>query len=354
MELTPVANIWRNQKMKIENNKNLKEFTTFRIGGQAQFFCYVRSESELLEALDFAKTKRVPFFVLGGGSNILVSDEGFQGLVINMEIKGVEYIPDENGNVQVIAKAGEDWDSFVEECVKKDLYGIENLSYIPGTVGAAPVQNIGAYGSEAKDTIDSVRAFDTKKGEFLNISNLDCHFSYRDSLFKRESGRFIIISITFILKKEGKVNVGYKDVRDHFSKKDIIAPTLSQVRNAVIDIRRNKLPDVKLVGTAGSFFKNPLISHAEAHELKATYPDMPLFPIDDKIVKVPLGWIIDQVCKYRGISKGDVGTYRNQALVLVNNGNATAREVKEFAQNITEIVKEKTGIEIETEVQYVG
>ncbi|MEK7095606.1 MAG: UDP-N-acetylenolpyruvoylglucosamine reductase, partial [Patescibacteria group bacterium] len=190
--------------------------------------------------------------------------------------------------------------------------------------------------------------------EFLNISNLDCHFSYRDSLFKRESGRFIIISITFILKKEGKVNVGYKDVRDHFSKKDIIAPTLSQVRNAVIDIRRNKLPDVKLVGTAGSFFKNPLISHAEAHELKATYPDMPLFPIDDKIVKVPLGWIIDQVCKYRGISKGDVGTYRNQALVLVNNGNATAREVKEFAQNITEIVKEKTGIEIETEVQYVG
>lgn len=340
--------------MKIENNKSLKEFTTFRIGGQAQFFCYVRSEPELLEALDFAKKEEVPFFVLGGGSNILVSDEGFPGLVIKMEIKGVEYIPDENDNVQVKARAGEDWDAFVEECVKKDLYGIENLSYIPGTVGAAPVQNIGAYGSEAKDTIDSVRAFDTKKGDFLNISNLDCHFSYRDSLFKRESGRFIITSVTFILKKDGRVNADYRDVKDYFFKKDIVTPTLSQMRNAIIDIRRNKLPDVKLIGTAGSFFKNPLISHAEAHALKATYPDMPLFLIDDKVVKVPLGWIIDHVCKYRGVSKGGVGTYRNQALVLVNNGHATADEVKDFTQNITEIVRQKTGLSIEPEVQYVG
>lgn len=340
--------------MTITENISLKEFTTFRIGGNARFFCTVKKEEEILEAFSFAQKNKLQVFVLGGGSNILISDNGFDGLVIKMEMKGIEFLPDESGNVRVTGAAGEDWDSFVGKCVEKELYGIETLSYIPGTVGAAPVQNIGAYGSEAKDTIDCVRAFDIKTGEFISISNLDCHFSYRDSMFKKNPGRYIVTSVTFILKKEGKAVSDYKDVRDYFSKKGIESPTLSQVRDAVIYIRQNKLPDVKLIGTAGSFFKNPFVTYEEAHALKAKFPEMPAYPVNDKVMKIPLGWIIDHICNYKGISKGEVGTYKNQALVLVNNGNATAEEVKQFAGEIISIVKEKTGIVVDPEVEYIG
>jgi UDP-N-acetylmuramate dehydrogenase len=340
--------------MTIEKNTSLKEFTTFRIGGNAQFFCSVKNEDELVEAMKFVKENKIPFFILGGGSNILISDKGFKGLVIKMEMKGIEFLPDENGNVRVTAAAGEDWDAFVGKCVKKGLYGIETLSLIPGTVGAAPVQNIGAYGSEIKDTVDHVRVFDVTAGKFISVSNVDCHFQYRDSIFKKNPGKYIITSVTLILKTVAQPVTDYKDVKDYFSKKGIEKPTLAEVREAVIFIRTNKLPDVKLVGTAGSFFKNPFITHAKAHELKSLYPDMPLFPIDDKQIKVPLGWILDHVCDYKGISKGNVGTYKNQALVLVNNGNATAEEIKTFAQELIDVVKEKTGIDVEPEVQYVG
>ncbi len=340
--------------MTIEQNKSLKEFTTFRIGGNAQFFCSVKNENELAEALTFSKEKKLPFFILGGGSNILISDKSFAGLVIKMEMKGTEFIPDENGNMRVTVAAGENWDDIVGKCVKKGFYGLETLSLIPGTVGAAPVQNIGAYGAEVKDTIDVVRAFDVTAGKFVTVSNVDCHFEYRDSIFKKNPGKWIITSVTFILKTAAQPVTEYKDVKDYFSKKGIEKPTLEEVREAVIFIRTNKLPDVTKIGTAGSFFKNPFVSHAKAHELKALYPDMPLFPVDDKQVKVPLGWILDHICDYKGISKGNVGTYKNQALVLVNNGNATAEEIKSFAQELIDVVKEKTGVDVEPEVQYVG
>ncbi len=334
--------------MKIEKNKSLKEFTTFKIGGSAQFFCAVENEEELVEAVAFSKAENLPIFVLGGGSNILISDEGFHGLVIKMEMKGVEY-----EGARVTVQAGEDWDAFVEKTVEQGLYGLENLSLIPGTVGAAPVQNIGAYGSEVKDTIESVRVFDTAENVFKDFLNHHCEFEYRNSLFKREAGRYIIVSTTFVLKKDGKVNIGYKDLRDYFSTKNLSQPTLQEVRNAVVEIRTNKLPDVRKVGTAGSFFKNPIITHGQANELEKRFTGLPIFPVDDAYVKISLAWILDKVCGFKGVSKGNVGTYKNQALVLVNNGNATATEIISFAEEIKKVVRKKTGIEIEEEVQRV-
>jgi UDP-N-acetylmuramate dehydrogenase len=333
--------------MKIEKNKILAPYTTFRIGGPAQFFCSVKNENELVEAVAFAKDNNLEIFVLGGGSNILMSDEGFEGLVIKMEMMGVEFSP----MGEVVVQAGENWDEFVKQCVERDLYGLETLSYIPGTCGAAPVQNIGAYGSEVKDTVELVRAYDVEENIFKNFTNKGCQFEYRNSLFKREVGRYIIVSTTFILKKEGKPNISYRDLAEYF--KDKKEPTLSEVREAVIEIRTRKLPDVKLVGTAGSFFKNPILAVGQAAELKKQHPDLPVYPVDDEYAKVSLGWIIDHVCNFKGVAKGDVGTYKNQALVLVNNGKATAEEVKAFAKEIENEVHKKTGILIEPEVQYV-
>lgn len=334
------------ESMKIEEKKQLAPFTTFKIGGPAQFFCSVSTEGELEDAVTFAKEKGLEIFVLGGGSNILMSDKGFKGLVIKMELKGVEFL-----GGRAIVKAGENWDEFAEKCVERGLYGVENLSYIPGTVGAAPVQNIGAYGSEVKDTIDTVRAFDTEKLVFHDFTNFDCKFEYRDSMFKKNPGKYIITSVSFILKKEGRVNISYKDLKDYFGDKK---PSLAEVRNAVIEIRKRKLPDVKEVGTAGSFFKNPIIAHSHANQLEKQYPSLPIFPHNDEYVKVSLGWIIDKVCNFKGKGIGDVGTYKNQALVLVNNGKATEKDVKAFAKEIEKAVFEKTKIKIEPEVLYIG
>jgi UDP-N-acetylmuramate dehydrogenase len=336
----------------IQKNVSLKEYTTFRIGGPADFFSIVTNEDELIEALNFSKKNKIPFFVLGGGSNLLVADAGYRGIVIKMEMKGVTY--EENGNdVKVTAYAGEDWDKFVDETVEKGLYGLENLSYIPGTVGASPVQNVGAYGSEAKDTIDSVYVLDVKKDEYVTLSNAECKFAYRDSLFKHNPGRYIVISVAFNLKKKGKLNTGYKDIQEYFTFKKIAEPTLKQVRDAVIEIRQRKLPDIKHYGTAGSFFKNVIVAKSQAQELLERYPEMILHPVNEKKVKIPIAWVLDNLCGFRGVKKGNVGTYKNQALVIINLGNATAAEIIALAQKMVDGVYEKTGIEIEPEVEYV-
>ncbi len=335
--------------MKIEKDKSLKEMTTFKIGGNAQFFCVIKSEDDIVKACKFAKENKLAVFILGGGSNILVSDKGFAGLVMKMEMKGIEF-----DGERVAVKAGEDWDNFVGETVKRGLHGLENLSLIPGTVGAAPVQNIGAYGSEVKDTIVSVRVFDMEKMEFRDFSNDECRFEYRNSFFKINPGQYIIISIIFDLKKTSQTNIDYKDIKEYFLIKGVSRPTLDEVREAVIHVRTNKLPDVRVLGTAGSFFKNPIISHAQANELKKRFPELPVYPFDDESVKVSLAWILDHVCGYKGVDRGSVGTYKNQALVLVNNGGATANEIKSFAHELARAVQEKTGIEVGAEIQYVG
>lgn len=338
--------------MKIQEKISLKEFNTFRIGGLARYFCIVKNTDDLIEAINFSKKNKIPYFILGGGSNILISDEGFQGIVIKMEIMGIEYKEDGN-KTKVTVSAGENWDSFVDKIVERGLYGIENLSMIPGTVGAAPVQNIGAYGSEVKDTVESVHVLDVKNDEYVDLSNTDCKFSYRNSIFKEDPRRYVIISVTFILNKKGKLNHQYKDFDEYFSFKKIKEPTLKQTRQAVMDIRARKLPDVREYGTAGSFFKNVIVSTSKAQELVAKYPEMIVHPVNDKKVKIPVAWILDNLCGFRGVKKGNVGTYKNQALVLINYGNATAKEIIDLAQKMVDGVYEKTGIEIEPEVEYV-
>ena len=352
-------------KITIREHVPLRDLTTFRVGGTARFFCEVASVEELQEALKWARMYKagpLPFFILGGGSNILVADEGFQGLVIKMAIKGIAV---ENDNpatrCRVAIGAGEGWDSFVAMCVSRGLSGIENLSGIPGTVGAAPVQNIGAYGAEVSAVVERVDTIDDRTGAPRSFTNTECQFAYRESFFKTGEGKhFIITQVHVVLAKTPPLNFSYKDIGEFFNAHPAHPRTLRGLRDAILAIRAGKLPDWHTIGTAGSFFKNPIIARSQYDALKKTYPDLPGFIIETQdmtaasLVKVPLGWIIDHICGYKGVTKGSVGTYRNQALVLVNTGGATATEVKAFAHEIIALVKEKTGIDVESEVQYVG
>lgn len=337
--------------MTIEENVSLKEFAAFRIGGPARFFCRAKSAADLSEAVAFAAHKSIPFFILGGGSNLLISDAGFSGLVIKMEISGMHFRENSDGSWQAEVGAGENWDAFVAESVRRGLSGVENLSLIPGTVGAAPVQNIGAYGVEAKDSIISVEVFDPKTGKADILANTDCAFGYRDSIFKHEEGKhFIITRVTFRLRKDVPLKTDYKDVAAYFAEKTISAPTLRELRDAIVAIRTKKLPDISQLGTAGSFFKNPVISEQKFAELREKYPELPSFPAEAGSVKVPAAWLLDKVCGFKGIREGDAGVFENQALVLVNYGNASAAEIDALAKRMEKAVEEKTGIRLEREV----
>jgi len=337
--------------MKIQENILLAPYTTFKIGGIARFFCVVANEDELVEAVNFAKEKGVKIIVLGGGSNVLISDSGFSGLVIHMAIKGIS-IPD-SGSGLISVGAGEILDEFIEKMVAMNLYGLENLSSIPGTVGATPIQNISAYGQEIGNVIHSVRVLDIRTMKFIEIKKDECKFSYRDSMFKSEKGKYIISAVIFHLSNSGKVDIGYKDLSDYFVLKGIANPTLTEVRNAVIEIRAKKLPDWKQMGTAGSFFKNPIISMSEWKELEKRYPKMAHFMEPDGRVKIALGWILDNLCNAKGLTMGNVGTYEKQALVVIAKKGATANEVLNLTNELMNRVKEKTGIEIEAEVEWV-
>ncbi|MSR71053.1 MAG: UDP-N-acetylmuramate dehydrogenase [Candidatus Taylorbacteria bacterium] len=338
--------------MKIETEVQLANMTTFKIGGKASYFALVKNIDELKEVILFAKEKSIPWAVLGGGSNILVSDDGFAGLVIKIEIKGLGF-REEGSVVKIAVGAGENWDDLVAMCISRNLYGLENLSGIPGTVGATPVQNIGAYGVEVKDVIESVEVLNTESLETEIILQAKCNFEYRDSIFKKSEGKkYIITRVNFILSQKGIVHIDYKDIKNYFEIKKI-APTLSEVREAVLEIRKGKFPDLKVFGTAGSFFKNPIIKNTEYQSLLLKYPQMPSYKIDENFVKIPLAWVLDNVCNVKGVKNGNVGQYEKQALVLVNFGGASAAEVKKHAEEIVLCVKEKTGIVIELEVQYL-
>jgi UDP-N-acetylmuramate dehydrogenase len=338
----------------IKENVSLAPYTTFKIGGLARFYCSVNTEDELIEACQFARKNDLAIFILGGGSNILISDKGYNGLVIRMRIRGTTITEKEAGRVLVSSSAGDMWDDLVEKMVNAGIYGLENLSAIPGTVGAAPVQNIGAYGAEISETLSGVRALHVPTLSFVELSAKDCKFTYRDSIFKHEKGRYIITRVDFILSKNGKVNTSYRDLSDYFASKGITAPTLREVRDAVIDIRWNKLPDWKLWGTAGSFFKNPIVSLEKFNELKRQYPDLPGYPELDGQVKISLGWILDKVCNMKGMCLDDVCVYEKQALVLVAKPGATSLQVVTLAHEIMAKVKEKTGIVVEGEVEWVN
>ncbi|MFA6601236.1 MAG: UDP-N-acetylmuramate dehydrogenase [Candidatus Paceibacterota bacterium] len=336
--------------MQIKENIPLAQYTTFKIGGPARFFCEVASEEDLVEAVKFSQEKNIPYFVLGSGSNLLISDAGFAGLVIKMELKGVTFSDD-----RVSAAAGEIWDDLVAESVSRGFCGLENLSAIPGTVGAVAVQNIGAYGVDIGDVLESVRVLDTQNLNFSNLSKAECAFAYRDSIFKHQKGRHIISRTVFKLTRDGRVNIEYKDLVLYFKEKNLgRLPTPAEVREAVIGIRAAKLPDWKQWGTAGSYFKNPIISLQQSVELKLHYPDLPSYPEPNGFVKVSLGWIIDKVCKLKGKGHEHVYLYEKQALVIVARSGATASEVMELSREIANCVFEKTGIKIEAEVEWVN
>jgi len=302
--------------MNIEEGVPLAPLTTFRIGGAARYFVRVRSLEELREALAFARSHAVPFFILGGGSNILVSDEGYDGLIIKMEMKGTELIEDAaSEKALLIAAAGERWDDLVAYAVAHDLWGLENLSGIPGTVGASPVQNIGAY---------------------------------RMSIFKQQAGRFIILRAVFSLSREGAPNLSYRDLREAFAEKP--QPSLAQVREAILAIRARKFPDLRREGTAGSFFLNPTVSAETAARLRLVLPDMPHFPTE-KGIKIPLAYLLDHGLDLRGFALGGARLFESQPLVLVARFGTPSAEVQALVASVQAKIRGAYGIEIECEVK---
>lgn len=337
----------------VRESIELKEFTTMKTGGSARYFFAVKNTEDVKEAVFFAKEKNLPIFVLGGGSNVVISDEGFEGVVIKMEIKNIEFKEIDKNTSIVSAGAGVEWDDLVEKTVNKNLYGLENLSLIPGTVGASPVQNIGAYGVEAGDVILYVEVLNVETMSIKKISNKECLFGYRDSLFKTKEGKkFIILSVAFKLKKDGELNMEYKDIKDYF-KINKIKPTLKSLRRAIVEIRKSKLPDINKIGTAGSFFKNPIVSKNKIEEIIEKYSDARYFPDKKGFFKVSAAWLLDNVSGCKGVCVGGACVYEHHALVLINKGGATTKEIIFLSDKIIQDVKNKTGIVLEYEVNII-
>jgi UDP-N-acetylmuramate dehydrogenase len=321
------------------------------VGGSARYFVAVRSEKEIKEAVAFAEAHGLPVVVLGGGSNVLVSDAGVDAVVMHMQLQGIEHAV-EGDTVMLTVQAGEMLDDVVAHAVEKEWWGLENLSHIPGTVGATPVQNVGAYGVEVKDRIASVRVIDMHTGATVELSNDACAFAYRNSLFKREEGkRYIITAVTFALSLEPSPCLSYKDLALAFEGR---TPTIQEIRDAVIQIRSGKFPNWHMVGTAGSFFKNPMIAADIYERLHTAHPDVPAYRTDEGMMKVSLGWILDKALGLRGYTEGSVGLYEKQALVLIAQKGATQTEITRFADGVIARVREAIGIDIECEVTMIS
>jgi UDP-N-acetylmuramate dehydrogenase len=340
--------------MDIKENVSLAPLTTLGVGGQAEYFAAVTTKDELATLASEAKRQGQTVTILGGGSNVLISDEGLKGLVIKIEIKGITHAASNHDDEKVLVTsgAGEIWDDLVDYTVTNGLWGMENLSAIPGTVGATPIQNVGAYGVEVGSLIESVEVYSLKTGEFSRLSNSDCRFGYRDSFLKSTAGRdLVVVFVNYLLSTKANPQLHYQDLAKKFQ--DVANPTQQDIRTAVTEIRGQKFPDWKQIGTAGSFFKNPIITASTYQELRIQYPELPGFPEPDGKVKVSLGWILDKVCDLKGARAGNVGTYARQALVLVNYGGATAAEVKSFAREVAQKVLARTSIRIEPEVNFL-
>lgn len=337
--------------METQKNYPLKKHNTFGLSAFAREFVAVHSTEELAEVLRNSADKEL--FILGGGSNMLLTKD-IDALVIHVDIKGKTIIDNSNGTADVTAMAGENWHEFVLYCIDNGLGGLENLSLIPGNVGTTPIQNIGAYGTEIKDTLVSCEAMEIATQQLRTFTKEECDFAYRESIFKGElKGKYIITSVTFRLTTENhKVNTSYGDIAAELTKHDIVVPSIKDVSNAVTAIRRSKLPDPKELGNSGSFFKNPIITAEEFEKAYLQHPHMPHYTISDTEVKVPAGWLIEQA-GFKGSRFGDAGVHAKQALVLVNYGNATGRELVELSRKIQQTVKEKFGISIEAEVNII-
>ncbi len=332
----------------------LKSYTTFNIGGEAQFFAEIFTKEELQKAVLFADEKNLPLLVLGGGSNVLMDDGLIEAVVIHLNNSEVN-IENNKNNVIVSAGAGKNWDEFVEEMVEMGYSGIECLSGIPGTVGAAPIQNIGAYGQEIKDTFHSLEAFDRNTHSFVVFDNSQCNFGYRDSIFKRNEnkGRYIVYSVSLKLSKAEHATSNYSSLTGYLQEHSLINPTIRDIRKAVLAIREMKLEDPRKVYNSGSFFKNPVVTSQKLSRLQGLYPDIPNFPFENNF-KLSAGWLIDNA-GWKGKSYKNVGVSAKHALVLINpTGKGTATEIKELADQIIKDVKTKFGIRLEPEVNYIS
>jgi UDP-N-acetylmuramate dehydrogenase len=340
-------------RLRITENVPLAPMTTLGVGGPARYFTECRTETDVKAAVDFAKTRGVDLFVLGGGSNLLVADAGFNGLAAKIDLHGITAHDD--GLID--AAAGEDWDAFVKFAVEKDLAGLECMSGIPGKIGGTPVQNVGAYGQEVSETIVKVRCLDRQTNEIVELSSDDCCFSYRKSIFNSEAReRYIVLAVTFRLTIGGRPQLKYKELSDHFHGRE---PTLDDVRDAVIAIRRRKSMVIESgdpnARSAGSFFKNPIVLadvyKALAETSEATVPH---FPAGDGHVKIPAAWLIEQSGFYKGFQFGNAGISSNHSLAIINRGSASANEVVGLMKTIQMKVSQKFGIELNPEPVFLG
>lgn len=334
--------------MQIQENISLKAYNTFGIDTKAKHFVSISNISDLKAVLSLESYPNK--LILGGGSNMLLTKD-FDGLVIHIDLKGIEVISEEDNTVIVKANAGENWHDFVLWCIANNFGGIENLSLIPGNVGTAPIQNIGAYGIELKDVFESCEALSIDTKQFQSFSKSDCNFGYRNSIFKQDAkGKFIITSVCFKLSKgKHKLSINYGAITSHLEVMEVTNPTIQDISKAVISIRESKLPNPKKIGNSGSFFKNPVIPKTHFNSLKENFEDIPSYPVSEDTVKVPAGWLIEKA-GFKGKRFGNYGVHRNQALVLVNYGGAKGEDILNLSKLIQKTVNRLFGISIEAEV----
>jgi UDP-N-acetylmuramate dehydrogenase len=339
--------------IRIEENVSLRPYNTFGIDVRARLFCRIATEDDLKALIKSSTYQENRRLILGGGSNILFTQD-FNGLVIKSELRGIAITNQTDETISITVKAGEVWHDLVMHCVEQGWGGIENLSLIPGTVGAAPIQNIGAYGIELKEVVDTVHGIDLTNGEERSFTNRDCAFGYRDSVFKHQlKEKIFISSVTLSLtKKNHRLSTHYGALESTLNEMKITQPTLSAIRDAVIQIRTRKLPDPTVIGNAGSFFKNPLISLTQFENLKKLFPEIPGYQTVNQHVKIPAGWLIEQ-CGWKGKRINQIGVHDKQGLVIVNFGNGNGREIFDLAQQIISSVQEKFNITLSPEVNII-
>ena len=337
----------------MKTNVSLRPYNSFGFDAVAKQFAEINAISDLQALIQSGALQHQKTLILSGGNNILFQNEVFDGIVVYINTKGIEILREYGNDVVVHAQAGEDWPDFVRFCVGKGWHGVENLAHIPGKVGAAPVQNIGAYGMELKDSFLQCEAMDLSTGESKVFTKEECRFGYRESVFKNElKGKFVITSVDFLLKKEAPLHLEYGNIKAYLEQRGIESPTLQQLHDAICAIRDAKLPDVKQIGSAGSFFKNPVIERAQFEALQKDYPTMPHYDEPNGMVKVPAGWLIEQA-GWKGWRDEHVGVYDRQALVLVHYGGGKGHDIVELAHRIQGSVEEKFGIRISPEVNFV-
>ncbi|KIF62290.1 UDP-N-acetylenolpyruvoylglucosamine reductase [Pseudomonas fluorescens] len=333
--------------LQVQAQVSLKAFNTFGVDVRAQLFAEAHSDGDVREALAYAASHDVRLLVIGGGSNLLLTAD-VPALVLRMATRGIRVLSDDGSRVVVEAEAGEPWHPFVQHTLAQGFAGLENLSLIPGTVGAAPMQNIGAYGVEIKDVFAGLTALDRESGELRDFSLQECNFGYRDSLFKQQPGRWLILRVRFKLDRAAHLHLEYGPVRQRLSEQGIEQPTPSDVSRAICSIRSDKLPDPAVLGNAGSFFKNPLVPAAVVTQIQAQHPDLVAYPQADGQMKLAAGWLIERA-GWKGFRDGDAGVHKLQALVLVNYGTATGLQLLDLAQRIQKDIAERFHVELEME-----